>query len=59
MRIADPGHRCKRREEDSNNRDCAESNDGGVLGGAGAINVDDLHNEPCDTGSRATGVNTT
>ena len=59
MRVANPWHRCERREEDGHDRDGTKSDDGGVLGGAGAIHVYDLHDEPCDTGGCATGVNTT
>ena len=57
--VAYPWYGSECSEEDSDNRDCTESDHRVVLDSAGAINVDDFEDQPCDTGSRTPGVNTT
>lgn len=57
MRVTDPRNRGACCEEDGNVGQEAEDENGGMFDGARLIHMDDLQDQPSDTGYRATGVN--
>lgn len=59
MGVTNPRNSGKRGEKHRHVRDSTKSNHGDIFRTAGAVDVDHLENEPSNTGSRATGMNTT